>query len=328
MRRPLFHAAVIFTAALATTGCASLGIESGTDAQQPAPAKAAETNTDTPYAGMIAKLPHDLDGEIRRAQLLRTQGDFKGAIKALSQLMLVAADDPRIVGEYGKVLTQEGRTDDALAFLGRAIELQPDNWTFYSAEGVAFDQKGERTKAENAYKHALSLKPGNPGVLNNYAMSQMQAGHLDRAEQLLHEAAAHGGDYPKIANNLAMITAMRGKSAVAPSPESAVKPVSVRAIASAPAPAAAKLAHAAAPRSLLHKPATKRAPQVVMQKLPYDPLAGKHYGKAASHAVAAATPKTPEQHLAQVEPAPEKTAPPREASIKPAPALRTAADIY
>lgn len=321
MRRQFNRAALLFTAAIATTGCASLGLGSADNtAAKPAPAEAAQDTPQSPYAAEIAGLPHDLDGEIRRAQLLRAQGDFRGAIKALSQLMLVAPDDPRIVGEYGKVLAQiGGRTNDSLAFLNRAIELQSDNWTFYSALGVAYDQKGDAAKAEEAYKHALALKPENPTVLNNYAMSQMQAGHLAHAEKLLREAAVHGGDYPKIANNLAMIAAMRGEAAPSAS-QSAVKPQPMQDVASARPPAQTRTL--GAPRALAGA-AASAAPKarVVMQAVPYDPLAGKHYGKAA--------PQTPAQHLAQAD-APAKAAThARQSAAQPqVPPLRTAADIY
>lgn len=33
--------------------------------------------------------------------------------------------------------------DDAIAFLDRAIQLQPGDWTLYSAQGVAYDQEGK-----------------------------------------------------------------------------------------------------------------------------------------------------------------------------------------
>ncbi len=85
----------------------------------------------------------DIDGGVRQAQLLRTSGDLDGATRILSQLMLAAPDDPRVVGEYGKLLVQEKASADAVQFLRRAIELQPNDWTLYSALGVAYDQQSD-----------------------------------------------------------------------------------------------------------------------------------------------------------------------------------------
>src|ERR1700735_1681701 len=67
--------------------------------------------------------PTDLEGGIRQAQLMRYAGKYDDAIHTLSQLMLVASDDPRVVSEYGKTLAEKGRAQDAVEFLNRAIEL-------------------------------------------------------------------------------------------------------------------------------------------------------------------------------------------------------------
>lgn len=352
MRRAATHIALLCTAAFMMTGCASLGLSFGDSA--PAPAKTAAVKDDSsatnPYDSLIGKQPHNLDGQIRKAQLLRAGGDFPGAVHILAQLMLVAPDDPRIVGEYGKVLTQEGRSNDALAFLNRAIELQPDNWTFYSATGVAYDQLDARDKAEAAYKHALLLKPGEPSVLNNYAMSQMMAGHLNHAQALLHEAAVHGGDYPRIAANLKMIVAMTGTpepqpgsvpkpmKSITPAPDmdvaSMTKVPALKAANKAPEKIASKLHSTAAnrlPPPLKHKAKAKPEPRVVMEKVPFDPLAGKiyghHSGKTPVHVAVAKAMKRPAgpQQVAEIEGARHS---------KPAsdrhhiPALRTSADLY
>ena len=231
-------------------------------------------------------MPTDLTGEIRRAQELRSQGHFKEAASALSQLMLVAPDDARVVGEYGKVLAQEGRAQDALAFLKRAIELQPNDWTLYSAQGVAYDENNDSADAKLAYQHALSLKPGQPSVLNNYAVSRMLAGDLNGAQALLAQAQAAGGSDPRIANNAAMIASLTGSKAIAHAAVMAsaqmapVKAPTVIASAPLPPPPNAKAQAIAtdAPKSVVAaaspRAATAQNPQVVMQRVPFDPLAG------------------------------------------------------
>lgn len=356
MRRFPVRTAAVFACALATTGCASLGLDdSAADAGHSQAAMTAETASKAPYDNLINKQGTNLDGEIRRAQLMRVQGNYAGAVHVLSQLMLVAPDDPRVVGEYGKTLAQQGRSSDALAFLTRAIELQPDNWTLYSALGVTDDQLNKRRDAETAYKHALALKPGDPTVLNNYAVSQMLAGNLDRAEELLNQAAAHGGAYPKIAANRAMIAQMRAEQAKAAGPESAVKPAPKTAVAKATRPAmkhahvAVKPMHSVAkisqpekppmasakgPRPLQPRLAAKvkmmtGAPRIVMEKVPHDPLAGKVYGRhgAAPVHIAKAKPVHKTEHVAKAKAKQEaKTASVTHKSSIPA--LRTAADLY
>ena len=111
---------------------------------------------------------------------------------------------------------------EAVQFFSRAVELQPNDWTFYSALGVAYDQIGDSAKARKAYQRALVLKPGEASVLNNYALSRMQAGDLAEAHRLLSQAAAAGSGNPQIARNL---TLLQGLGAVPRKPPSRLQPL-------------------------------------------------------------------------------------------------------
>jgi Flp pilus assembly protein TadD len=243
----------------------------------------------------------NLDDSIRQAQLLRLAGSYPEAIKHLSQLMMVAADDPRVVSEYGKTLAAMGRASDAVNFLTRAEQLEPTDWTVYSALGVAYDQIGNQKLAQAAYEHALSLKPGEPSVLNNYALSRLLAKDTDMARTLAGRAeiANAAGQDDKIARNIAMIRSV----APAGAPSIAVAksaPVKTEASVAVNKPVAAPQSFApVAQQALPHlsqPPATKvtQAPlpaadnRVVMQRVPVDPLAGP----VASHAPRPLQPKT------------------------------------
>ena len=228
-------------------------------------------------------LAQNLESGIKDAQLKRSQGDYAGAVRTLSQLMLAAPDDPRVVGEYGKVLIQQGRARAALDFLQRAVQLQQRDWTLYSALGVAYDQVGDYQSARNAYDYALSLKPGETAILNNYAMSRMLAGDLPQAKKLIAAAAAGSKD-ARVARNMKLIGEMTPAEIAAATP--AVRhapgarpaaPVTVK-----PLPNPSRTNVAAGTPKPLAKPATtgtksaavQVAPGVMMQKVPVDPKAG------------------------------------------------------
>jgi Flp pilus assembly protein TadD/cell division septation protein DedD len=170
--------------------------------------------------------PADLDTALVRAQLSRRVGDFAEATKILSQLVLFAPDDPRVMGEYGKTLAAQGRSDDALAFLERAIQLNPSEWSFHSALGVAHDQKGEYQLAQVAYGRALSLKPGESAVLNNAALSYLQSGDLDTAERMAREAEATSTDKARVQQTLALVERLKAtRPQVAPAYAPPVEPM-------------------------------------------------------------------------------------------------------
>jgi Flp pilus assembly protein TadD len=235
-----------------------------------------------------------LDDSIRQAQMLRLAGSYPEAIKHLSQVMMVASDDPRVVSEYGKTLAAMGRADDAVNFLTRAQQLQPGDWTIYSAMGVAYDQLGNQKDAQSAYERALAIKPGEPSVLSNYALSRMLAKDPDMASKLAASAeiANAGAKDPMIARNIAMIRSMAPE---APDMAMAVKnpAPAPRTATAAPQPPAASpvvpLVNPPRPLALANNGGNgvieAQAPdnRVVMQRVPVDPLAGP-VGIAATHA--------------------------------------------
>lgn len=244
-------------------------------------------------------LPTTLDGEISRAQALRAKGDYSAAESALAQMMLVAPDDPRVVGEYGKVLVQQGHAKDAQAFLSRAVQLRPKDWTLYSALGVADDQLDNHSDARIAYEHALALAPQKASVLNNYAVSRMLAGDYAGAQRLLAAASSEDSGDPKIANNLAKLAGLK-------SPEA-------RQATAAPVTQTTRmLPQPVEVRTAMTPPKTV-SPAVIMQAVPQDRMAGPAKPKSQSaHRVASAAKV---KHVAKVPAAPP-----------PPPALRTAAE--
>jgi Flp pilus assembly protein TadD len=198
-------------------------------------------------------VPSDVEGAVVLARTQRESGNFNGAIATLSQLVLIAPDDPRVLGEYGKTLIDKGESTDALAFLQRAIELDGDEWSFYSAQGVAHAQIREYRAAEVSFNRALMLRPDEPTVLNNYAMAHLQAGNIDRAEALLMRAEMSGGAFPQIGQNLALVRQMKAERRAAPAtPVIPAEPVIGDAIAAialetVPAPIAESFVEAAPP---------------------------------------------------------------------------------
>ncbi|MBV9548394.1 MAG: tetratricopeptide repeat protein [Alphaproteobacteria bacterium] len=228
----------------------------------------------------------DVDGNLRQAMLLRQAGSYDEAIHILSQLMLADADNPKVVAEYGKTLAQKGRAQDATQFLRRALELNPNDWTVYSALGVAFDQLGDQANARIAYEHALVLKPGEASVLNNYALSRMLAKDPDSARLLIAQAQASGGADAKIAGNVQLIAGLAPqKPAPAEKPTATASAVkSALANTLAPKTEAPKMIASAAP-----KPAQPPAPTMPKLQAPAPAPA-----LAAKAAVAPPPPAAPQ----------------------------------
>jgi len=258
----------------------------------------------------------DLEGSIRQAQMLRLSGNYPEAVRHLSQLMLVAADDGRVITEYGKTLAAEGRAQEAVNFLTRAQQLQGNDWSVYNALGVAYDELDKQDEARAAYEHALGLRPGEASVLNNYALSRLLAKDPAGARALTVRAQNAGGAAdPKIARNIALIDSLAADTAAAAAPPA---PRAVAMAAPAPAPRTpVSTAPMAAPRALQPAPpggVIQAQPQVmaqvqpsgvVMQRVPDDPQAGPVI--SATRAPRALAPR-PAKVAAKTNPAPAAAA--------------------
>ncbi len=209
MDRSIAKLAAALLLGTSLTACSTFDSATKPAAATPA---AKESKGNTSLKSMAA----DVDVQIRTAQAARASGDYEGATKILSQLMLVTPDNGRVVGEYGKTLVQQGRAKEALDFLKRAVQLQPGDWSLYSATGVAYDQTGDYANARLAYQQALAMQPGNASVLNNYALSRMQAGDAAGARQLMAQASSAGATDPKIAKNVALLASYAPQTSSAP----------------------------------------------------------------------------------------------------------------
>ena len=309
---------VFFLGCTALSGVAQAGwFDSDTPA--PAPVAVKEIPGKDVAKDKPAAPAQSLDESILQAQGLRLAGNYPEAVKHLSQLMMIAADDPRVVSEYGKTLAQMGRPSEAVNFLTRATQLQPTDWTLFSALGVAYDQSGNQDQAKVAYEHALVLKPGEPSVLNNYALSRLLAKDTDMARSLAGRAeiANAAAKDEKITRNIAMIRSMEPAAGTG-----------VAVAASKPAPVAQNFAPAPQQPLPHSQPSTPKVTQaalpapaqsngVVMQRVPVDPLAGPVASHAPRPLQQAAKPETPKSDIAKTE-APKTPAKPELAKALPA----------
>ena len=231
--------------ALTGAGCATFNHASTvkTATATPAPKAPATASDSLPSADI------DVSVFLGQAQQARKSGDMMQAIKMLSQLVLVAPDDPKVVGEYGKTLAAYGRSDDAIAFLDRAIQLQPGDWTLFSAQGVAYDEQGKYQSAQLSYSRAMELKPGEVAIINNDALSHIQAGDYAGAEHLLNQVSRDSPDYARISKSVALLEKLKPVA-----PATAAAPETEHQIAAANTKPASHGAAAAAAPAITPKP--------------------------------------------------------------------------
>jgi len=129
-------------------------------------------------------------------------------------------DNPRsykLAMEYGIVLAETGRSDEAIAVLTKAaglIDWDPELWNYL---GVAYWNKGDLDQARAAYEKALALDPGYAVVLNNLgsvafsqAVKDKDAAELRRAVEYFRKAISRDPAYAPAYNGLGSATLMAG----------------------------------------------------------------------------------------------------------------------
>jgi tetratricopeptide (TPR) repeat protein len=119
--------------------------------------------------------------KLQRAQHLIQAGDLPAAAALFAELMDQHPEDASLYGNAAVVSRRLGRLDEAVAFLQRAIRLDPSLPELSFNLGNALAQKGDWDGAINAYKRALELRPDYPGALFNLGNALLSAGQIEAA---------------------------------------------------------------------------------------------------------------------------------------------------
>ena len=113
-----------------------------------------------------ARLAGDKEVFQKALELLK-EGAYDDAEPLLMALVARPECDPLVRMNYGMMLSDRARLEEALAQLEKAAEEMQDSADVWNALGVAYQRKGERSKALAALKRSNALDPDNPYTLKN-----------------------------------------------------------------------------------------------------------------------------------------------------------------
>jgi tetratricopeptide (TPR) repeat protein len=109
----------------------------------------------------LARAPRDMDVRAWHARLLAWSGRFAEAEHEYGEILKAAPDDPDHWMGLANVCAAEGRPEDALRALERAIEIDPKRADFRVARGRSLRDAGARDSARLEFEQALALDPNN-----------------------------------------------------------------------------------------------------------------------------------------------------------------------
>ncbi len=103
----------------------------------------------------------DADAMLGLATVYQSRGDAGTALLYLGRAKRVIADSPDLLYRFALIALNSQLGDDAIIALKRAIELKPDESSYYFVLGVTWLKKPDLQEAEQVFRQFLKLQPGN-----------------------------------------------------------------------------------------------------------------------------------------------------------------------
>jgi tetratricopeptide (TPR) repeat protein len=126
----------------------------------------------------LARAPQDMELRTWHARILTWSGSLPEAEGEYSELLATDSKDPDNWAGLASVYSREGRTEDALRALGRAVELDPKRADLRTAHARALRAANHPKEAKLEFQKALILDP---------ASAEAHAGLLSLRGQPKHQ---------------------------------------------------------------------------------------------------------------------------------------------
>jgi tetratricopeptide (TPR) repeat protein len=109
---------------------------------------------------VVLQAEPSLDLELYVASLRAKTGDFDGAIDQLEGLLNGTERDDEVFYSLGVIYGEAKRKEEALAYMQRALDENPDNANALNYVGYTYAEKGENLdEAESMIRRAAELRP-------------------------------------------------------------------------------------------------------------------------------------------------------------------------
>lgn len=202
--------------AVGAAGCANNRMTTGS--VRPASSEPVGQMTSTQLNATLTQLgpryaanPKDKAIALSYASALQMDGRTDQSLAVMRKAVIYNPKDRDILAAYGKALAANGDLEQALDAIRRAETPEYPDWRLVSAEGAILDQLGQTDQARDLYRKALDLKPNEPSVLSNLGMSYLLKGDLKTAETYLRTAVQQPGVDSRVRQNLALVVGLQGR---------------------------------------------------------------------------------------------------------------------
>ena len=145
----------------------------------------------------------------RMSAALLAQGQCRPAEAAVHEALRLAPDHPDILADYGQLLCQMRRPQQALDVYGRAREHDPRNVRAWVGTAIARGLLDEWQETATACRAALEADPSSRDARNMLAIANIRLWKLAEAEAIAHELLR---EFPRDASLWALLGNVRNKA--------------------------------------------------------------------------------------------------------------------
>ena len=129
-------------------------------------------------------------------------GQFDQAEDLFHQMLKTHENHSDALHFMGLISHRKGKSQDAIAFISKAIENNPRIAVYYYNLGYIFTALGQLEKAIKAYKNSISLKPNYTEAINNLGLILYDQDKIEESIILFQQAIRSNCDYTNAYYNL------------------------------------------------------------------------------------------------------------------------------
>jgi len=138
--------------------------------------------------------------------LLLDDGKPEDALRAFGEALRLDPRSYNALWGRGRALEALGKGDDALAAYRTAVDANPELAMSHNHLGCyLFDHRNDATAAEAAFREAIRIEPDFDKAYYNLGTALSSKGELDGASDAYREAIRLNGTFPEVHNNLGMM---------------------------------------------------------------------------------------------------------------------------
>lgn len=115
-------------------------------------------------------------------------------------------------GNLALICLLDGRTEEAMQLLDKALVLNPNNAEFYLNKGLGYLQKGQYAAAYDSCRKAIALNPNYPEAYLNIGVACVHQNDLDAAAMAYQKAIELSPNYAQAHYNLGNVVRAQGRS--------------------------------------------------------------------------------------------------------------------